>query len=62
LKEDKKLLKKIVSEHQDQLKVKGDWTIFPLTVQMISQGRFGLNGEGSVCLDGVLLPNGYRLL
>lgn len=59
--EDKKLLKKVVSDHQEMLKVNGDWKIFPLTVQMIAQGRFGLDGECGVCFDGEPLPKGYVL-
>ena len=61
MREDKKLLKKVVSDHQELLKVKGDWKIFPLTVQMIAQGRFGLDGEGGVCFDGEPLSKGYVL-
>ena len=60
LEEDKALRKRIVSEYQDQLKEKGDWVIYPLTIQMISRGRFGLGPEG-VYLDGEPVPKGYRL-
>lgn len=61
LQEDKKLLKSVVSEHQDKLKMNGDWVIYPLTVQMISEGRFGLDGKGGVWLDGEPAPFGYRM-
>jgi len=57
---DKKLLKKVVNEHQTQLKEKGDWQIFPITIQMIAEGRFALEGE-KVYLDGVKQPSGYKL-
>jgi hypothetical protein len=60
LREDKKLRKQVVSEHQTRLKENGDWVIFPLTIQMISEGRFGISEKG-VCLDGKPAPNGYQL-
>ena len=58
---DKQLLGVIVDEHQRRLKERGDWVIFPLTIQMIAEGRFALDGEGSVYVDGVPAPRGYRL-
>ncbi len=58
---DKKLLRAIVGEHQERLKERGDWVIFPLTIQMISEGRFALDGDGSVYVDGAPAPRGYRL-
>lgn len=50
--QDKKLFRAFIDEHQEQLKELGDWVIFPLTIQMISEGRFALDGEGSVYVDG----------
>jgi folate-dependent phosphoribosylglycinamide formyltransferase PurN len=61
LAQDKKLLGVIVDEHQGRLKERGDWVIFPLTIQMIAEGRFALDGEGSVYVDGAPAPRGYRL-
>jgi len=58
---DKGLLEKVVDEHQDRLKERGDWVIYPLTIQMIAEGRFALDGGGNVFLDGELRPNGLRL-
>jgi phosphoribosylglycinamide formyltransferase-1 len=55
-----KLMKSIVSEHQTRLKEKGDWVVLPMTVQMISEGRFAI-GDDSVYLDGKPVPCGYRL-
>ena len=60
LAEDKKLRKVIVSEHQTRLKEAGDWVVLPMTVQMISEGRFALGDDG-VYLDGKPFPHGYRL-
>ena len=59
--QDQKLLRVIVNEHQDRLKERGDWVIFPLTIQMIAEGRFALDGEGNVYVDGVSATQGYRL-
>lgn len=60
LRNDKKLLNNIVDECQTQLKENGDWKIFPLSIQMIAEGRFALE-KGAVYLDGVRVPSGYRL-
>ncbi len=60
LRDDRELLKTVVEEHQDRLKREGDWEIYPLTVQMISEGRFALD-KGVVYLDGKPLPYGLRL-
>ena len=58
--EDKKLMKKVVDEHQSQLKERGDWIIFPMSIQMIAEGRFAIDRE-RVYLDGVRLHSGYTL-
>jgi phosphoribosylglycinamide formyltransferase-1 len=60
LKEDKALQNRIVEDYQDKLKINGDWIIYPLTVQMIGQGRFALC-NGIAYLDGNPLPKGLRL-
>ena len=60
LADDKKLMKSIVSEHQTRLKEQGDWVVLPMTVQMISEGRFAIEDDG-VYLDGKPVPCGYRL-
>ncbi len=57
----KELLKKVVDNHQSRVKERGDWVIYPLTLQMIAAGRFALDGEGGVYIDGELRPNGQRL-
>lgn len=47
------LLVRIVSEHQDRLKRIGDWIILPKTLELMAQGRYALDGSGTVFLDGV---------
>jgi folate-dependent phosphoribosylglycinamide formyltransferase PurN len=60
LRSDKKLLKVVVDEHQDRLKREGDWVIYPMTLQMIGEGRFALD-DGVVCIDGRPTYDGLRL-
>ena len=57
---DQKRFLKIVEEHQERLKVVGDWNIFPKTIEMIARGRFTLDEEGLLYLDGRPAPDGYR--
>ena len=57
---DKGLRKRVVGEHQERLKERGDWIIYPLTVQLIAEGRFSLDVDG-VYFDGKKVPNGVRL-
>ena len=57
---EKKLRKETVSGYQDKLKERGDWVIYPLTIQMIAEGRFAMGLEG-VYLDGEPVPKGYVL-
>jgi folate-dependent phosphoribosylglycinamide formyltransferase PurN len=60
LADNKKLRKTVVSEYQIRLKEAGDWVVLPMTVQMISEGRFALGVKGAY-LDGIPVPSGYRL-
>lgn len=60
LKENKDLFNKVVDEHQEKLKEKGDWVIFPKTIEMISRGRFAVDEQNRVYVDGVPVPEGYR--
>jgi len=57
---DKERLMRIADEHQERLKELGDWKIFPRTVEMIARGRFALNEQSRVYVDGNPVPNGYR--
>jgi len=60
LAEDRALRKRVVGEHQGRLKERGDWVIYPLTVQLIAEGRFSL-GSDCVYFDGEKAPNGVKL-
>ena len=59
--ENEKLLKRIAKEHQNKLKEFGDWEIFPLTLQWIAEGRFGIDENRNVYFDDKIIPKGYRL-
>lgn len=60
LKKNPLLLGKISDEHQERLKEIGDWQIFPETIEMIARGRFAMDDEGKVYVDGIPMPNGLR--
>ncbi len=60
LKENKELFNKVVDDHQEMLKEKGDWIIFPKTVEMIAEGRFASDEQNRVYADGSPVPEGYR--
>ncbi|MFA6032574.1 MAG: formyltransferase family protein [Myxococcota bacterium] len=47
--------------NQDLLKVRGDWEIFPLTLELIADGRIATDENGMLHLDGAPIPKGKRL-
>jgi len=49
-----------VDEHQRRLKEVGDWKIFPRTIEMMARGRFSLDENNQVYVDGKPAPYGYR--
>jgi len=57
---DPERLRQVADEHQDRLKAAGDWKIFPRTIEMIARGRFALDNENRVYVDGRAVPDGYR--
>ncbi|MBN1105488.1 MAG: formyl transferase, partial [Deltaproteobacteria bacterium] len=60
LRQDPEKFVRVADDHQQRLKERGDWKIFPQTVEMIARGRFALDGEGRVYVDGRAVPGGYR--
>jgi folate-dependent phosphoribosylglycinamide formyltransferase PurN len=53
-------LENICLQLQNELKMAGDWKIYPFGVELIAEGRVGLEGR-EVYLDGRLLPEfGFR--
>ena len=59
LKKDKELLKSTVTSHQNKLKEIGDWIIFPLVLEMISQKRYQIDSNSNVYLDGNIIENNF---
>lgn len=53
-------LRQVADDHQDRLKEAADWRIFPRTIEMIARGRFALDDENRVYVDGHAVPDGYR--
>jgi folate-dependent phosphoribosylglycinamide formyltransferase PurN len=58
--EDGRRLRAVADLHQERLKERGDWVIFPLTIQLLAQGRLTINAQGVAELDGVARPGGVR--
>jgi folate-dependent phosphoribosylglycinamide formyltransferase PurN len=61
LKKDTIMLSDVAAMHQQRLKKAGDWEIFPLTIEMIANGRFALDELNNVYVDGLPVPGGYRV-
>lgn len=53
-------LLRLVSEHQDRLKVAGDWVIYPKTLELFSTGRIRFDEGGGVYLGNRNFENGIR--
>jgi folate-dependent phosphoribosylglycinamide formyltransferase PurN len=60
LKADPDKLRVIADEHQERLKERGDWVVFPLTMELIGQGRMALDENGMAHMDGKPYPQGVR--
>ncbi len=60
LRKNKEQLAEVAGSHQQKLKEIGDWQIFPRTVEMIARGRFALDEDKRVHVDGRPVPEGYR--
>ena len=55
------MLENLAKRHQARLKEAGDWKVFPLTIQLVAEGRFGLDEAGRVTFDHQPLDRGLRL-
>jgi folate-dependent phosphoribosylglycinamide formyltransferase PurN len=60
IREDKVIRNVVIEDHKARLKKEGDWIIYPLTVQMIGEGRFILKND-LLFLDGKPAPHGLIL-
>jgi len=45
-------------ENQSRLKVDGDWVIFPRTLELIAQGKYGFDEQGLLYFNNQKIPNG----
>ena len=54
-------LRQVADDHQERLKQRGDWAIFPLTIELMAQGRLTINRQGQAELDGRPRPGGVRI-
>ncbi len=54
-------LAKAESHNQERLKERGDWVIFPKTIEDIGRGRFAQNETGDLYYDGIPIPKGWRM-
>ncbi len=61
LKADPDRLREIADEHQERLKERGDWVVFPRTIQYLAEGRFAFDDAGRLHFDGRPIPQGLRL-
>jgi folate-dependent phosphoribosylglycinamide formyltransferase PurN len=59
--ENESKLREIAEKHQNELKKVSDWEIFPLTLQWIAEGRFAMDENRVLYLDGKAIPNGFVL-
>jgi phosphoribosylglycinamide formyltransferase 1 len=54
----KESLRRIADEHQERLKRRGDWVIYPRALELLSQGRFGFDENGLLYFDEKPIPGG----
>ena len=52
---------KVAAKNQERLKEKGDWIIFPRTLEYLAEGRFAADGQGRLHFDGKPIPRGLRI-
>jgi folate-dependent phosphoribosylglycinamide formyltransferase PurN len=58
--ENRELLEEITDSHQNQLKEKGDWVIFPQTLLYLAKGLVAVEEDGSLIIDGEPRPDGLK--
>lgn len=55
------LLEEVIKRNQENLKEHGDWVVFPKTLEIIATGRYGIDENRNIYVDGKQVPNGFRL-
>jgi folate-dependent phosphoribosylglycinamide formyltransferase PurN len=56
--ENRSLATAIAGQHQDELKMVGDWIIYPLTLELMARGAFSRDERGTIYLRDEPIPNG----
>jgi folate-dependent phosphoribosylglycinamide formyltransferase PurN len=56
----KEVAREVEKANQARLKERGDWAIFPLTLELIADGRVAADAAGVLHLDGAPIPRGTR--
>jgi phosphoribosylglycinamide formyltransferase 1 len=60
-KKDLALFETAAEQNMENLKVNGDWQIYPKAVEMLARGRFSKDENGILCLDGKQIPEGQEI-
>lgn len=55
------ILDEMAGHYQNSLKEKGDWVIFPRTLEYIADGRYARDKKGNLYFDGKEIPQGVKL-
>jgi len=58
---DTDLVQRLADQYQTKLKEKGDWIIFPKTIEYIARGRFEQDVQGRMCFDGAQVLEGREV-
>ena len=54
-------LRKAEEANQEKLKERGDWVIFPRTLEDLARGKFAQDEMGNLYFEGRPIPHGWRL-
>ena len=57
----REMLDNVSDANQERLKTKGDWIVFPMTLEYLADGRLGYDENGTIHFDGKPIPEGLRL-
>ena len=58
---DRVAVRQVAAEHQDRLKRRGDWVVFPRTLEWLAEGRIAADESGALHFDGRPIPHGLRM-
>jgi len=55
------IIDRMAAHYQNVLKEKGDWVIFPKTLEYVADGRFARDAHNKIYFDGKQVPQGIKL-